>query len=262
MHGDIGGLALDLQCPHQVSRHSLGFGDRHAGMNTNDLDVVDDGKLLHHGAQPPRRQDKRIAAGENDLPDFRARADIVERSSERPRRQTGRLAGADHFAPEAEPAIDRADVRQLEQYTIGITMHDAFDRAVRVVPDRIHKLFGPMSELRHVRNELTCNRIVRIVPVDQAGQWPGQGHGISCGNSFNPLPALGRHKTVLAKLRDYSYRRHDTPAFFYLSATGAQITWSIRCAPVASMISRSKPSAIPLAGGMLAKAARKSSSIG
>jgi len=46
------------------------------------------------------------------------------------------------------------------------------------------------------------------------------------------------------------------------SATGVQITSSIRAAPVASMTSRSKPSAMPLASGMTARAARKSSSIG
>src|SRR5215469_3917890 len=46
-------------------------------------------------------------------------------------------------------------------------------------------------------------------------------------------------------------------------ATGAQSTFSISGAPVASITSRSNPSAIPAAGGMpWASAARKSSSIG
>ena len=46
------------------------------------------------------------------------------------------------------------------------------------------------------------------------------------------------------------------------SSTGAHITWSIRVAPVASITSRSKPSATPQAGGIARSAAMKSSSIG
>ena len=46
------------------------------------------------------------------------------------------------------------------------------------------------------------------------------------------------------------------------SNTGVHCTSSMRSAPQASMTSRSKPSAAPLAAGMIASAARKSSSIG
>ena len=46
------------------------------------------------------------------------------------------------------------------------------------------------------------------------------------------------------------------------STTGVQSTCSMWAAPVASITSRSKPSAAPLAGGMWASAAMKSSSIG
>jgi len=47
-----------------------------------------------------------------------------------------------------------------------------------------------------------------------------------------------------------------------VSATGVHNTCSMRSAPLASMTSRSKPSATPLAGGIWASASRKSSSIG
>ena len=46
------------------------------------------------------------------------------------------------------------------------------------------------------------------------------------------------------------------------SATGVHNTCSMRVAPAASITRRSKPSAMPLAGGMTASASRKSSSIG
>ena len=45
-------------------------------------------------------------------------------------------------------------------------------------------------------------------------------------------------------------------------ATGAHMTRSMRGAPVASIARRSKPSAMPLAAGMRARAERKSSSSG
>jgi hypothetical protein len=44
---------------------------------------------------------------------------------------------ADHFAPEAEAAIDRADMHQLQQRAIGVAMHDALHRRMRVIADRI-----------------------------------------------------------------------------------------------------------------------------
>ena len=59
-------------------------------------------------------------------------------------------------------------------------------------------------------------------------------------------------------------RRNTVPvdALLRLKTTGVHITCSMRCAPVASITSRSKPSAIPDACGICAKAARKSSSTG
>src|SRR4029078_1840386 len=137
----------------------------------------------------------------NTLSDWGLCQDVVDRSRQRRLRQPGRLAGADHLAAEAKAAIDRADMRQLEQYAVGISVHDALDRTVDVVPDRIHELLGAMIELRRIRNELTRDGIVRITSVDQIGKCLRQAHSIPCGYLFNRLPALGRHITVLAELR-------------------------------------------------------------
>jgi hypothetical protein len=46
-------------------------------------------------------------------------------------------AGADHLAAEAEAAIDRAGMDELEQGTVGIAMHHALDRRMGLVADRI-----------------------------------------------------------------------------------------------------------------------------
>ena len=79
--------------------------------------------------------------------------------------------------------------------------------------------------------------------------------------------AGGQHpvRTARAECRGLArpIRRCGQPlAGLALSGTGAHSTCSIVGAPVASITSRSKPSAMPLAGGIWASAARKSSSSG
>ena len=72
-----------------------------------------------------------------DFPDFRTCPDIVECPLYRLMREHIRLARADHFAPETEATVDRADMGRLKQNTIRITMHDTLDGAVRIVADWI-----------------------------------------------------------------------------------------------------------------------------
>src|SRR6266540_1121630 len=60
----------------------------------------------------------------------------------------------DHLAAEAEPAIHRTDMDELEQHAIGIAVHDAFDRAVRVVADRVGRLLRLLVELGRIGDEL------------------------------------------------------------------------------------------------------------
>ena len=64
-------------------------------------------------------------------------ADVIERGGKRFAREAAAAARPDHLAAEAEPAVDRADMGQLEQHAVGIAMHDPLDRAVRIVGDRI-----------------------------------------------------------------------------------------------------------------------------
>jgi hypothetical protein len=66
------------------------------------------------------------------------------------------------------------------------------------------------------------------------------------------------HRNWPDAISKYRVRSVTPPAH----ASGAHCTWSMRAAPMASITSRSRPSAMPLVGGIVAKAARKSSSIG
>ena len=95
-----------------------------------------------------------------------------------------------HLATEAKAAIDRADMDGLEQHAIGIAVHDAFDRAVGTVTDRIGSLLGTDIELGRVGNELARDRIVWVGRIDQAGDLVRQRQRIArrdrfdCGAAF------------------------------------------------------------------------------
>ncbi len=70
------------------------------------------------------------------------------------------------------------------------------------------------------------------------------------------------HSDMIVVDRAPSMRSASQDSITYGSSTGVHITCSIRVAPVASITSRSKPSATPQAGGIVRSAAMKSSSIG
>src|SRR4029077_20143007 len=103
------------------------------------LDVRNGCDSRDHLLEPAGREHQRIDAGQNRLSPLGMRRDIAERGVELTHRQ-GFSGRANHLAPEAETAIDRADMGELEQYTVGIAVHNAFDRTVRVVADRV----GPL----------------------------------------------------------------------------------------------------------------------
>ena len=70
------------------------------------------------------------------------------------RRQRRGLARPHPLAAEAEPAVDGADVGQLQQHPVRVTVHDPRDRRVDVIADRIGQLVRLGLELGRVRNEL------------------------------------------------------------------------------------------------------------
>ena len=106
------------------------------------------------------------------------------------------------------------------------------------------------------RTIFTCG----IGGIDEAGDDRADRNGITLGDRGNRGFIAAVDETCLNELS----RSLDRAMYVHgcVSATGAQSTWSIRDAPVASITSRSKPSAMPLASGMIASAARKSSSSG
>ncbi len=151
--------------------------------------MTDRFELRDNILQTARRKHQRIAAGQNDFPDFRMIADVVER---------GMVSAVGESAPCPGPTISRR--KQNRQYTaqaltslskhaIRVAVHDPFNRAVRVVADRIAILLRRNRKFSRIRNELPRNRVVRIGGINQIGDIGRDRHGIAQGNLFHgPQP--------------------------------------------------------------------------
>ncbi len=93
---------------------------------------------------------------------------------------------------------------------------------------------------------------------DQLGDLGGDRHRVARRHPFEGRQPLRRHQPARREIARAPHRPRS-PGY---SARGVQITSSIRRAPVASITSRSKPSAMPPPSGICPSALRKSSSRG
>src|SRR5688572_13711110 len=93
--------------------------------------------------------------------------DISQRSSQGVSGERMLLSRAYGLAPEAEAAIDGADMRELEQHAVRIAVHDSFDWAMGVVADRIRALLLARYQLGNIGKELACDRIIGVARIDQ-----------------------------------------------------------------------------------------------
>src|SRR4051812_19933097 len=152
-------------------------------------------------------------------------------------------------------------------------------RALAIGPEaRVRK-----AEYGRLIREMLGNCSLSLGSATASQEWHQQQHRCRRGQprraSKRLRPGAVSHRTTLHRIsaapernQVYSDRtnficiadtRHAMPRRgAYVSDIGVHSTCSMRVAPVASMTSRSKPSATPLAGGITASAARKSSSIG
>ena len=111
---------------------------------------------------PRRRGDsiKRIAAGQDDLGHRRMSGEPGVGGLQLGVGQHAAV-GTDMFAPEAEPAIDRADQQRLQQCPVRVAMHHALDRGQRVVADRVGVFVRRGQQFGSIGDELPPDRIVR-----------------------------------------------------------------------------------------------------
>ena len=92
--------------------------------------------------------DEGIAAADDHLPDLGLGADIGERVVEGLGRQRTGAGRTDRLAAEAEAAIDRADMDELQEHPVGVAVDQAGHDLMGAVADRIGALVRPSSRAR------------------------------------------------------------------------------------------------------------------
>ncbi len=160
--GDVDRLARALEGFPERLADRIGIDRRDAGVQADDLHMVDAAQPLHDRAEPARREHQRIAAGEDHLPDLRVGGDVAEGNLQRLGRQWLAGHGPDHLAAEAEAAVDGAGVGRLQEHAVRIAVHDPGDRALGLIADRIGQLAGQDLELGLGGDELARDRIGRV----------------------------------------------------------------------------------------------------
>ncbi len=155
--------------------------DRHAGMKADDGKVRDRFEAADDRGDPARRQQERVAAGDDDLPDLGMLRDIAEGAVERRRREQS-VALADLLAAEAEAAIDRADEDRLQEHAVGVAMDEAGQRRPAFVADRVGLVVRRGVEFGGARHELRRDRIGGVGGVDQRRHLVGHGDRELCGD--------------------------------------------------------------------------------
>jgi hypothetical protein len=80
-------------------------------------------------------------------------------------------------------------------------VHDALDRAVGVIPDRIGRFLRGAVELGRIGNELRRDRVMPIGRIDERRQVRRQRDGIARGHPFELGEPLGRRQPGRHKIR-------------------------------------------------------------
>ena len=126
-------------------------------------------------------------------------------------------------------------------------MHNALNRTMRRIANGIRQFMRLRLQFKFIRNKLPRNGILRISRIDELCHLRGDGNGIMRANLLNRRQTIRTDQSGLQQMR---CTMQSCLAQNTVLTTGVQITSSILLAPVASIISLSNPSAIPLAGGI------------
>src|SRR6185369_12143262 len=121
--------------------------------------------------------------------------------------------GPHRLAPETEAAIDGADMGGQQQHAIGIAMHDALNRRVRGIADRIGQFFGRHQSFAWIRHELRRDRIDRAASVLDQAQHAGRDRDLKALDHRRQFGgALGRHHAgsdqVCKRAQGFGRSRH------------------------------------------------------
>ena len=144
-----------------------GIGHRHARVKTDHRDMRDRVERAHDRRDAARRQQKRVAAGDDHLPDFGMLSRYRRRRGRAPPGASTPSPWPDLLAAEAEAAIDRADQDRLQQDPVGVAVDDAGQRRPALVADRVGPVVGRGRPARRRSARIAPRSGRRIGRIDQ-----------------------------------------------------------------------------------------------
>ncbi len=105
---------------------------------------------------------QRVAARDQAVPDGRRGRDVLDGPVDVGLAQRALAARADEPRPRAVAAIDRAEVRDEQQYPVGVAMDEPRHGAVAVLAERVVLLAGRTVELRERRDRRPAQALRRV----------------------------------------------------------------------------------------------------
>jgi hypothetical protein len=178
---------------------------RHAAPDADDLEVRDRAQLREDLLQLRVRVIERIAARHDDVANLGSPRDVVDHAVEL---DVGRGAFVHRALARAVAAVDRAVVRDHHQHAVGIAVRDAGHRRELLLAERILLTHRAKEIFLRERHDLTQDRIVGIVLVDQRQVVGRDAHAEVAQDFRAVLPFLRRHLEVLRQ----GFERRDAIA--------------------------------------------------
>ena len=194
-------LAEDLG---ELRRDALRQEDGDTRTDADELDVLDRAQTAEERVQLGVGQQQRVAAGEQDVADLGMLFDVLQPGLEL-RMEVIRLGVGDQAAARAITAIGSAPVGDQEQDAVRITVDDAGDGHGAFFADRILGFAGGDIGLLDPRDDLTADRAVRVLRVDQVEEMRRDRKRQLMGGEEAPFPLLlgqFQHLFQLGQRRD------------------------------------------------------------
>ncbi|OQA40918.1 MAG: hypothetical protein BWY52_02744 [Chloroflexi bacterium ADurb.Bin325] len=150
----------------QLRRDALRHEDGHAAADADDLHVLDRAQPAQDVLEDLRRQDQRVAAGDQHVANLRRGRDVRDLAVVvAPAELCGRVPH--DAAARAVAAVARTLRRDQHQHPIRVAVDQARHGAVAVLVERILVHAGERGQLPAGGDDLAADRAVRVVGVDQ-----------------------------------------------------------------------------------------------
>ena len=163
-------------CEHaaEFRRDALREEDGDAGADADEFDVRDAAETFEHGLEPVVGEEEGIAAGEEDVADFRVGFEVAVGGFEFGVEFL--FAGAaDDAAAGAVAAVGGAAVGDEEEDAVRVAVDEAWDGHVGVFAAGVGHFFLMVPCFLDARDDLTADGAIRVGGVDEVEEVRGDG---------------------------------------------------------------------------------------